>query len=65
MKKKQTGAPKEVLGVKVTRVIDTWYVDDLHGSRSYCLVRTEDRREVTMLRTEEGWMPTIVTGARI
>jgi len=57
-----SGAPKHVLGVKVTKVIDTWYVDDLHGSRSYCLVKTKDGREVTLLRTEEGWKAMLVTG---
>lgn len=59
--KKKTGAPKEVLGVRVVRVIDTWWVDDLWGSRAYCLVKTEDKREVTLLRTDEGWLPMTVS----
>lgn len=54
--------PDIVLGVPVKRVIDTWGVDDLHGSRRYCEVRTEDGRRVVLLRTEDGWRPTIVTG---
>jgi len=55
--------PDEVLGVAVRRVVDTWVVDDLHGSRTYCMVRTVDGRDVTLLRTEDGWRPTIVEGA--
>lgn len=54
--------PKVVLGVDVRRVVDTWVVDDLHGSRTYCQVRTVDGRLVTLLRMDEGWHPTIVTG---
>ena len=56
--------PDDVLGVPIHRVLDTWVVDDLHGSRTYLAVTTEDGREVTLLRTDDGWYPTIVTAAR-
>lgn len=55
--------PDTVLGAAVRRVVDWWVVEDLHGNRTYCLVRTDDGRQVTLLRTAEGWHPTIVTEA--
>lgn len=52
--------PKKVLGVKVTRVIDTWWVDDIWGSRYYCKVKTKDGREVILLKIEKQWQPVFV-----
>ncbi len=53
--------PETILGVEVIRVVDVWYIDDDHGSRVYCKVETQDGREVTLLRVNEGWKPMLVT----
>ena len=55
--------PELVLGVPVVKVRDTWIVDDIWGSRTYCLVETKDHRQVTMLRIDGEWRPTLVTSA--
>lgn len=52
--------PANVLGRDVTRQLDAWPVDDIHGTRSYCEVETVDGDRVTMLLTATGWKPTII-----
>ncbi len=51
-----TEIPQVVIGLPVKRIRDTWLVDDEYGSRVYCLVQLEDRREVTLMRLDGAWV---------